>query len=498
MNSSNIKKIVLIALLLIALVACGFASTPVASPVVPTAIPTNTATAIPTSTSIFVTDVPTIVPTWTVIPEGFCWSYSDKVCLRWFVGLSTGTDPKQVEIEQALANHFPAIQDKIVLDLEIVPYSAARDALLTEFAADNGPDIIGPVSWHGINAFQSQWMDLKPLLDSYKTSEGQVSLSFAVYPSAIFYNPALFDKVGLAYPPDSYGPNLSPASYRLDGREVEWNWETVREVARRLTLDASGKNVTQPGFDKSKIVQYGFTWNYENQPSYLGTFWGNGAYTATDGKTAQFPAAWKDAWAWTYTGIWGDQPFIPNGQTSASADFDKGNPFNSGKVAMTDQPSWYLCCMANLKWEIGALPAYKGKVAGRVDADFFGIWKGTRNPDEAFQALTYLTTTGVDKLIVGSADTPPAYNAMPSRIPDQGRWLDARKAQFPWVKHWDLLVTNLSFPDSPSAEAYMPNYDKAWARGQRFYDLLVNTSGLDLDQEEAVFLADLQTIFDEK
>ena len=55
-----------------------------------------------------------------------------------------------------------------------------------------------------------------------------------------------------------------------------------------------------------------------------------------------------------------------------------------------------------------------GEVHGRIDADTFRIWKGTKHPDEAFEVLAYLITTGGDKLL-------PAYGAMPAiRFQDPG------------------------------------------------------------------------------
>lgn len=433
-------------------------------------------------------------------------------CLRWFIGFGSGANTHQSMVEQQVEDDFlqksfaaTDPKDAIYFFPEVVPSSAAEDALATEFFADNGPDVIGPIGWYWVNIFRSQLLDLKQqiagkpalmdgvnpaLLKNYHTT-----VPFAVYPSAVFYNPVLFDKAGLPYPPSSYGANLGPATYPLDGRNVLWDWETIREVSLRLTLDAAGRNATESGFDRNKIVQYGFTWNFEDQPSYLGTFWGNGAYA--NGKTAQLPEAWKAAWAWTYDGIWGAQPFIPSGPVSYMTNFDYGNPFNSGRVAITIQPAWYTCCIEKVpNWQIGALPAYNGKVAGRVDADFFVIWKGTKQPDASFKALTYLNTTAVKKLLIGSKDQPAAYNGIPARTADQALWLDVQKARFPWVKHWEILLTNLSFPDSPSAEAYMPNYKKSWARGGQFYERLVGIGGLDLEKEEAIFLADLQKLFD--
>jgi multiple sugar transport system substrate-binding protein len=111
-------------------------------------------------------------------------------------------------------------QDAIKLVLEAVEYDKAKDTLLAEIVSGDGPDIIGPVGFAGAHAFYSQWMDLTRLLECntydasqfnpalmemYHTSEGQVALPFAVYPSAVIYNRNLFVAAGLQYPPAKYG-----------------------------------------------------------------------------------------------------------------------------------------------------------------------------------------------------------------------------------------------------------------------------------------------------
>ncbi len=455
---------------------------------------------------------PTVTPTTTPYPMAT--AIAGMTQIRWFIGLGTGTDPYQLTAEQSVVDDFNAdparATDKIQLIMEVVPYASAKDTILTEIAAGNGPDVIGPVGWAGSAALYGEWADLtteiasipevtadfdKALLQSYESSEGQIGLPFAVYPSAMFYNAALFDEAGLEYPPSEYGKK-----YMLDGKEVDWDWQTtVKEVAQRLTVDSAGKNATEEGFDKTKIVQYGFTWNFEGQPSYLGTFWANGSFTDESGTKVNIPAAWVDSWTWTYEGFHGAKPWIPTGPVQGSPDFGNGNPFNSGKVAMVDQPLWYTCCMNEVKtWDAGAMPSYKGKVNGRIDADTFRIWKGTKHKAEAFTVLTYLVTTGVQKLILGSADMPSAYGALPARAKDFDAWLVAKKVQFPQVKNWDLIKAGLSYPDSPSAEAYMPNYNEAWARTGAFYTLMLNTAGLDLTKEIETFKTELQAIFDKK
>jgi len=486
------------------------ATTPAAPPPAPAATDTS-APAAPAAmdTPAGPTAVPP-TPTLTPFPVAAC--QAGKTCVRWFVGLGTGTNAEQIPIEQEVVNDFNASQDKIQLILEIIPNNTSMEVLSTEIASGNGPDIIGPVGWAGSNAFNGQWLDLKQyiakvdtsmfnpaLVKWYETSEGDVGLPFAVYPSAIFYNKAIFDAAGYNYPPAKYGDKYTMP----DGTTVDWNWDTLAKVAKALTTDKGGNNAAEAGFDKNSIVNYGFTWGFENSVLYVGAFWQGGSLLAADGKTAQIPDQWKAAWQWTYDGVWGDQPFIPNQNYQQSLN-NGGNPFDGNHVAMIDNPVWYTCCMGHVTtdgsdkspatWDIGAMPTYNGKVGGRIDADTFRIWKGTKNPQAAFDAMYYLETTAVTKLIIGSADKPAPYGALPARTADQDSWLAAKKTAFPQVQNWDTLMAGLNYPDAPSAEAYMPNFIQAFDRTRTFYALIL-TSPIDLAKEEATFLSDMQTIF---
>lgn len=489
------------------------ATPPAAPPVAPAATDTQAAAPAAATDTPAPAEPTALPPTATTTPFPVAACQAGKTCVRWYVGLGTGTNAEQIPIEQEVVNDFNASQDKIQLILEIVPNNTAMDALATEIASGNGPDIIGPVGWAGSNAFNGQWLDLKQyiakvdtsmfnpaLVKWYETSEGEVGLPFAVYPSAIFYNKAIFDAAGYNYPPTKYGEQ-----YKMpDGTMVDWSWDTVAKVSQALTTDNTGKNAAEAGFDKNNIVNYGFTWGFENSVLYVGAFWQGGSLVAADGKTAQIPDAWKAAWQWTYDGVWGNQPFIPNQNYQQSLN-NGGNPFDGNHVAMIDNPVWYTCCMGHVTtdgsdkstatWDIGAMPTYNGKVGGRIDADTFRIWKGTKNPQAAFDAMYYLETTAVTKLIIGSADKPAPYGALPARTADQDAWLAAKKVAFPQVQNWDTLLAGLNYPDSPSAEAYMPNFIQAFDRTRTFYALLL-TSPIDLAKEEATFLSDMQTIFD--
>jgi multiple sugar transport system substrate-binding protein len=262
------------------LAACGSA-TPTTSAPGDTAVVVATDTTAP---AVVATDTPAPVaatdtpgPTFTPTQYPMVACPTGKTCVRWFIGLGTGTDPAQLTAEQSVTDDFNAeaarATDNIFLQMEVVPYNSAKDTIMTEIAAGNGPDVIGPVGWNGSMTLHGQFADLTKqvagipdvtkdfdpaLLKAFVTSTGTEGLPFAVYPSAIFYNTALFDQAGLATPPAKYGDK-----YTLDGKQVVWDWATVKTVAQRLTVDGAGKNATEAGFDKTKIVQYGFSFNFE-------------------------------------------------------------------------------------------------------------------------------------------------------------------------------------------------------------------------------------------
>ena len=515
-----VTALVMVASMLLA--ACGPTATPAAtggttsSAAAVSAAPASATAAPASSMAASAPASATAGPTATLTPYPLAVAKAGFTQVRWYIGLGTGTDAGQLPIEQSVVDDFNAdparATDKIQLVMEVIPFASAKDTLSTEIAAGNGPDLVGPVGWSGSNAFFGQWLDIAPLIASskfdtsvfdsslvkmYQTGDqGTVGLPFAVYPSAMEFNTALFDQAGLKYPPAKYGDKYTMP----DGSQVTWDWAAVQKVGQLLTVDSNGKNATETGFDKTKIVQYGFTWNFENQPEYWGAFWAGDSELVAGGAkgsyAAKVPATWAASWKWMYDGIWGDQPFIASNAVEQSADFGTGNPFNSGKVAMTIEPSWYTCCMAAVKtWDFAAMPTYNGKVGGRIDADTIRILKTTKNPAAAFTALTFLVTNGVDKLIVGSKGNPPAYGAVPAIGAKRQPFLDAAQANFPWVKNYATLMAGLAYPDVPSAEGYVPNFNDAWNRNQTFGQLLVTTSGLDLTKEEATLEADLTVIY---
>lgn len=440
-------------------------------------------------------------------------SSSGRTKIRWFIGLSTGTDPQQKEIEQRVVDFFNASQDRIDLEIEFVPYNAARDNLTAQIDRGNAPDIIGPMGIGVSNFFHDQWLDLQPLIEetAYDLTvftpssieilrkEGHLyGLPVSVFPAVLYYQKPMFDQAGMNYPPARIGdPYVLP-----DGDEVDWNWETLALVAKNLTLDSSGLNAFEAGFNAKDINQTGYhpIWS---GPVYVGTFFEPATPWTDTGKnyTAQIPEPWVAAWRWWYDGIHGKEPYIASGELVADPIFGSGNPFNAQKTAMVLTQLWYTCCVADAgnEWDLASFPSYQGSFNGRLDVDTFRIWKGTQNPKEAFEVLSYLISPqSASLLCLGDEDTPGgAYNAFPALFDLQDEYIERLSAQYPHVQNWSIVQESLNYPDIPNAESWMPNWSDAWTRIDSFGLMLQNDASMNFDSEIEQLQKDLEIIFNE-
>lgn len=416
------------------------------------------------------------------------------VKIVWFIGLGTGGQPEQQEMQNKVAEQFNATHPDIQLEIVVADYNVARDTLSTLIASGDSPDIVGPVGNTGANAFAGNWLDLEPLVektgydlsqfpqaavDFYRTPEGLVGLPFATFPSFLWYRPALFDEAGLPYPPAAYGEPYA------DGDT--WDMDKLREVAMQLTVDANGYDATEPEFDPENIVQWGFTIQWSD-PRGVPTLFGAGHVYDGQGN-AIMPEHWRTGWKWIYDAIWKDY-FMPNEAQVGSDLLGAGNPFASGNVAMATTHLWYTCCIADTEWQAAAIPSYNSKVTAKLHADTFRILKTSKNPEAAFEVLTYLIGEA-------SLDLLSVYGGMPARETDRAAFFEGLNQKYTQGVNWDVVMDSLNYPDIPSHESWMPNYNKAEDLLRNFVTLYGSTPGLDMDAELDKLVADLQAVFDE-
>lgn len=428
---------------------------------------------------------------------------TEKVTVKWFVGLGAGGRPEQLDAQNAVVQKFNDSHPGINLEIEIVPSGgSAREILSTRIAANDVPDIVGPVGVAGSNEFMGLYLDLQPYVEKYNfdlsqydeaavdfykvPGEGLLGVPFGVFPAAIWYNRDLFDEGGLNYPPHKVGEKY----VMPDGTEVDWTMDTLSQVAMLLTVDKAGKNATEAGFDPANIVQFGFQAQWLDLRGTL-TMFGAASFVADDNVTAQIPEVWRDALKWYYDGIW-TYHFIPDTAYAASDLFKaSGGEFDSGHVGMGFTHLWYTCCVTGVSnWDVAVVPSYQGVTTSNLHADTFRIMKGSQHPDEAFQVLQWLTTDAASELLL-------IYGGMPARKADQPAFFAELDKNFPQGVDWQVFIDALAYPDIPSHEGWLPNHNKAYARIETLRTLAASTNGLDIDSELDQLQVDLQAIYDE-
>lgn len=520
------KKIMMLAVLAavmaIAVIACAAPvapAQPTAMPAVATAVPAAATTApvapttapaateAPTTAAAATTaptvdaNAPTAVPTPTIPPpvltttEG-CAPNATKVV--WFIGLGAGSQPDDVKKEKAWADKYNAGQTDACVVLNVVYNTGSNsyDALRAQIAAGNAPDIVGPTGKAGRASFQGAWADIVPLagaagfdltkydpkLLEFTKDEGVlVGIPFALFPSFLYYNKALFDEAKLPYPPHKVGE-------KYDGKD--WNLDTFTELAEKLTVDGKGNDATSADFDPKDVKQFGYFEQWTDARGIGSMFEGGLPYDPKDQKTAVLPAKWEEAWKWYYDGVWKNH-FMPNADYQNSDQFGKGNVFSSGNLAMSWVHTWYTCCfdLAKTSWDIAVMPTIDGKTTAKLHGDTFAILKDSKQKDAAFKVLTAM---------VVDPDLYQIYGGMPAKVEDRAAFfegLDKRTA--PNKVDWNVALEMLNYPDLPNHESWLPNITKANDLFNKFRTYMDQTPDVDMTAAIAKLQADLDVVFKE-
>jgi multiple sugar transport system substrate-binding protein len=424
--------------------------------------------------------------------------------IRWFVGVGTGYLDTQVQAEKAFVSKYNATNaDGVTLVLEVVPYETSRTTLKTEIASGNAPDIIGPAGLQAIGDLQGLLLDLNSQIarnyfdmTSYdpavvrglQSGSAQFGIPYDVYPNCIWYNKDLFAAAGLPSLPTKVGDQYQGTT---------WDWDALTRVAAQLTVDQSGNKSTSAAFDKTRIKTYGMDFEWASARSMAAAF-GGGSFVGSDGKTAQIPQVWADAYSWYYNAIW-TQHIAPDATSATSTYLGDNGAMASGHLAMTSIGSWGLDLVGNATsnpavkhWDIGVMPSWKGTTSAPLEEDTFVISKASRNPEAAFKAMIAIEA---DKTLMET------YGGMPARTIDQASFFARQDATlaptFPGNQvTWSVLAEMEKYPPVPSHESYMPNFTKSQTDANTFLTRLQTTAGLDVNAELYKLKQTLQVDFD--
>lgn len=512
------KLLTLVSLLVVLttlLTACAAPATPAPAPTAPPAQPAATeapaptvapaATEAPAPTNTpeptKAPEAPTAVPSPTIPPpvlttaEG-CAPGSTQVV--WYIGLGAGTQPNDVDKEKAWVDAFNTSQTEACVVMNVVYNTGTNsyDALKAMIAGGNAPDIVGPVGKMGRASFQGAWADIEPLataagfdltvydpalLDFTKDEGVLVGIPFALFPSFIYYDKALFDEAKLPYPPHKVGE-------KYDGKD--WDLATFTELAKKLSVDANGNDATSPDFDAKNVQQFGFFEQWTDARGVAAFFGGGLPYDLKDPKTAVLPENWKESWKWYYDGVWKEHT-MPNADYQNSDLFGKSNVGSSGNVGMWWSHTWYTCCfdLAKTSWDIAVMPTINGKITAKLHGDTFAIMKDSKVQDAAFKVLSQM---------VVATDLFQIYGGIPAVQADRPAFfaaLDERAA--PNKVDWPVAEEMLKYPDLPNHESWLPNMVAANSLFTAFRTLMDQTPDLNMDEAIAKLQSDLDAVFKE-
>jgi multiple sugar transport system substrate-binding protein len=352
------------------------------------------------------------------------------------------------------------------------------DSMAGEMEAGTAPDV-----FQGCCAHFPAWaqaghvLDLRPFVEadlrrevfddwdeaqyrSFFTAEGhQFGLPKYLGSLALFYNLDMFDAAGLPYPDGS------------------WDHEDYERAMARLAGDYDGDgeqdvwgSMIDIGWDRLQVHVNGWDGHFIDPEDTLRCAMGD-------------PEA-LGAFEWVRARMWDDR--------SMASFPDVGNlstrdAFISGRVAMVEDGSWALQdILGKSPFRVGVAPFPAGP-ARRVtlaSTDGFGIYAGTRYPEEAWELLKFLVSRDYGRAMATEGLLQPARRslvdewaaAVRERFPRQSRWMEP--AVFAdGVRRGNTVTTEIFASNMAEAQRIA---DQAWQRiftlGQGSVDDMVSVA----------------------
>ena len=307
-------------------------------------------------------------------------------------------DPTELDNQQAIVAAFHAAEPKITVKVTVSDWDTYWDKLQTGLAGGAAPDVFamdGPL--FPDYASRDVLLDLTPYIDAegyslaalddnavkdFTTADGkQLGLPRDLNVIALFYNTAMFDAAGIAYPDGS------------------WDWAKLVEVGKQLTVDADADG------SPDQWGLYTETTDMENYWSSL--VWQNGGeILAADGRSIALdnPAA-SGGLQFLQDMIWQDK-IIPEPALFA----ETGDAFEQGQAAMEVNGSWLVPTheAAGLSFGIAPLPKGPAGAATSVNPTGAVVSRSTKSPDAAWAFVRYLASPAAQEQLMTLKASLPA------------------------------------------------------------------------------------------
>jgi multiple sugar transport system substrate-binding protein len=326
-------------------------------------------------------------------------------------------DDNQTASYQACASAFHQANPKITVKITQTAWGQYWQTLTTELAAGSAPDVwTDHASYYPQFVTSNQILDIQPYVNQDKVdlSQYQAGLADLFVKSGKRYGlPKDWDTMALVYN-TALLPKGTP-----DLSNLTWNpadGGTFEQLIAMSTVDSSGRNGLDPGFDRNHVKVYGFLPEF-NDGSQGQNGWGDLAesngfvflnknpwgnhYNFDDPKLAATIAWYKHII---------DKGYAPKFDKQSTLGRDA--VMDAGQGAFTITGSWtinsYLSSSAKQKYAFAPLPigpaGRKSAINGLSDA----IYAGTKYKDEAWKWVKFLGSTNCQNLVAGNAVVFPA------------------------------------------------------------------------------------------
>lgn len=389
-----------------------------------------------------------------------------KVTLRYALW-----DANQKPAMEAAIAAFMKANPGIEVKMELTEWNDYWTKITTGVAAGTMPDVFwGHIAYFSSLASKGAIMDLNPFIKKDK-------IDLSVYYPGLTANWSYHGKqFGLAKDWDTicYAYNKDMFAQAGITAPEKWTWNpkdggSFLQDLKKLTVDVNGKNATEEGFDKTKVVRYGIAgFNAgEIQTGWINFVWMNGApgsgvldkpfgtkFALDNPKAVEALQFYFDL-----TNKYGVSPQTDN-QGFAGGAWDL---WLAKKTAIYPCGSWMLgAARSNAKfvWDVAPLPAGP---AGRISA-FNGLAHNiaakTKYPDAAWKLVKWMDGPEGQKIIAGYGccfpsikSIVPVYMAAskekgPAHIQYYFDEAAGKTGEYPmhvnWAQMWDVINRELT------------------------------------------------------
>ena len=329
---------------------------------------------------------------------------------------------------------FQVDNPNIHVTLQVIPWVDYWNTLQTTSAGGTGPD----VAWM-LGARLGAYLDggaLLPLDDAIKEAgidtSGYPANLVALYQNGgktyalpkdfdtigLWYNKALFDAKGVAYP------------------TAAWTWDDVKTTAAKLTDPGAGI--------------FGIAAPLEAQAGYYNTIYQAGGYVISDDKTKSgydLPESVQGLQYWT--------DFVKDGVSPSLASFadtEAVAQFMSGKIAMMYTGSFYALRFhndeyASKNFDVQVLPKGPKSAASIINGMGNVAFAGSKHPQEAAKLAVYLSSPKASQIQSATGAVLGSYKGT------QQAWVDFY-SEFNAQAFLDMAPDAVVYPVSKNTDAW--------------------------------------------